>query len=192
MTFEKKVRVETSYGVKIFHSFHFQKHPPTTWKHAQKKISKNEFLQKQQQQQQPSPILNPCDIAILFDSTSLQQPVAFMLLNQRQIYTQRMEKFIVSGCADDVIVDEVDNVMSFESACVIYVREKNSWGHVGTNHFYNLCSRARTCLCVIDVVVDKPPFVTSNVNFVQWKVDKNNKFQRTKPSKKLGTANIAS
>ena len=52
MTFEKKFRVETPYGVKIFQNFHFQKHAPIMEKRLAKKNFTFEILTNQQQQQQ--------------------------------------------------------------------------------------------------------------------------------------------
>ena len=44
MTFEKKFRVETPYGVKIFQKFHFQKHAPNMEKRLAKKNFENESV----------------------------------------------------------------------------------------------------------------------------------------------------
>ena len=74
-----------------------------------------------------------------------------------------------------IILDETDNVASFECACVLYMRgytEPSDCDH------YNIMTRARTKLVVIDYdIKDNKPLLTEDVILTQWE-EKDGVFQK--------------
>ena len=61
-------------------------------------------------------------------------------------------------------MDELSNVMSFESMCVIYVKTSN-------DNDYSMITRARVLLVILDLVTDSPPLNISNIDLLKWKHD---------------------
>ena len=69
-------------------------------------------------------------------------------------------------------MDVVDNVMSFESPVVVFIYSVDV-GVLGRPN-YNICTRARVSLTVIDVSRYSSYFDNSNnIHTVEWKPDNN-------------------
>ena len=95
------------------------------------------------------------------------QTIKDHILNTFTAQSQTIEEHINNDNNDHVIVDELDHVMSFECPIVVYVRE---WHTTHNNDFFNITSRARTRLHIIDIDVNTPPIITTDVNIVEWYV----------------------
>ena len=87
---------------------------------------------------------------------------------------QTIEDKIVNSNEEDVIVDVVDNIMSFETTYVIYVRTDDSY----YPYNYNLFSRARTKLTIVDIKTSQPPLTHTSMDLITWKAQ-NNTFIKT-------------
>ena len=61
-------------------------------------------------------------------------------------------------------MDDISNVMSFESMCVIYTKTSNGYE-------YNMVTRARVLLTILDLVTDSPPLRLKNMDLLKWKHD---------------------
>ena len=110
------------------------------------------------------------EIAIIYDTniTNFKHEVETMLNTTFNIpRTQTIEQKIVSG--DDVIIcDETKNVPSFECAVVVYLC--GGYGSDGLVHnHYNITTRARTKLVVIDVNRhNQPQLFNDGVVLTSW------------------------
>ena len=110
---------------------------------------------------------NHHDIAIIHDtSTNYKQEVELMLNATFKIpRTQTIEEHILSD--DDVIIyDELEHVASFECAVVVYLCGAVG---VGAHNHYNITTRARTQLVLIDVnMFNDPPILKDEVVSISW------------------------
>ena len=103
--------------------------------------------QNTQQQQ-----LNMSDVAVLVDGYDLsryKQPLENMLWETFGVRTQSIEQQLTTNNTNDVVVDVFDNIASFECPMVVAVVSGDGSGKAFDH--YNMWSRARTKLVVIDI-----------------------------------------
>ena len=91
--------------------------------------------------------------------------------------TQTIKEQLISNNKGDIIMDVVDNTMSFESQGVVFIRSGGDYGR----YLYNICTRARVSLVVIDIT-DSLLERFSEIDKVKWKpissADNDNMFMK--------------
>ena len=134
--------------------------------------------QNTQQQQ-----LNMSDVAVLVDGYDLsryKQPLENMLWETLGVRTQSIEQQLTSNNTNDIVVDEFNNVASFECPMVVAVVSGDGSGKAFDH--YNMWSRARTKLVVIDV--DFSITKSVDIDFITWVKNQDNTFQKL-PSEEM-------
>ena len=125
----------------------------------------------------PTPF-NYSSVAILFywnsDVSKYKAPIEQLLRQHYNIGVQSIEEQIITNNNTDVVLDCSDNIQSFESPVVVYVRT-SGYG-VADLSPYNIISRARTTCVVIDVGVDvrDTPLHIEHADRVLWHCDNGN------------------
>ena len=61
-------------------------------------------------------------------------------------------------------MDVEDNIMSFETPVVVFICTNGV-----SRYYYNICTRARVSLTIIDVDTSDPTFTYNNMDVVKWK-----------------------
>ena len=110
------------------------------------------------------------NVAIIYDYEYEFEPykgdITSFLTNEFGTTPQTIEQQLNNNNRSDIVMDVEDNIMSFETPVVVYIRT------VGVSRsYYNICTRARVSLTIIDVDTYQPNFTYNNVDVVKWKPD---------------------
>ena len=127
-----------------------------------------------------SPSFNASDVAILLDGgfkSGLDESIPKLIQQKQGFGVQTIEDFILTGNKDNVVLDGVDNAMSYEVPCVLYILTRRRTGvNISLfNYRYVIASRARARLTIIDGHVADPPIPIPDVTLVTWE-EKNGSF----------------
>ena len=121
--------------------------------------------QQQQEQQQ----LKFSDVAVLYDELLTQYTLRcieteIMLPQNFSVQTQSIAEKLTNNDRNNVVVDMFENISSFESPIVIAVAQS------GVNWFfsYDICSRARTKLVIIDPVTCHEESYSDCMDVITW------------------------
>ena len=106
-------------------------------------------------------------ISILLDNDTHKEEIEKNL----NIPTQSIEDY-EKGDNYGIVMDVMKNVMSYETMCVIYVKSAHG-------NEYNIVTRARVILVIIDIVTDDPPLdeFDTVMDLTQW-IDDGNDFAK--------------
>ena len=84
---------------------------------------------------------------------------------------KEVEQQLTTNNSTDIVMDKVDNIMSFETPVVVFI---SSSLHGTSRFYYNICTRARVSLVLIDVYGYTYFDDSNNIDTVKWKPDNNN------------------
>ena len=94
-------------------------------------------------------------------------PLQQMLIQNFSISTQTIEELITTNNKVDLVVDVVNNVSSFESAVVVLVT-LGGYGGKSRTGLYNICSRARTKLVIVNINSNSYNNTYTHTDLVEW------------------------
>ena len=79
---------------------------------------------------------------------------------------QTIEEQLTTNDMSGIIIDHEENIMSFESPVVVFIRTGSG---IGTRSFYTSSTRARVSFTIVDVRTGLPPHTYNNMDSVHWK-----------------------
>ena len=114
------------------------------------------------------PAFLPSQVAILTEGSFDSRDINNLISATLRCSTQTVEESIKNNNISDVVFDNMCNTSSFEFTCVLYLRTTSPGS---TCQLYNLFTRARSKLVVIDSNVRYPPMTVPSVHLTTWDVD---------------------